>query len=44
MLYRMHAIMHNLDPSLARDLKVDNSRKVTFDKFLDVCEKLIDCC
>ena len=39
---RMHAIINNLDPSLARDLRVNNSRKATFDKFRDVCEKLID--
>ena len=39
---RVHAIMHNLDPSLARDLRVNNSRKTTFEKFCDVCEKLMD--
>ena len=36
---RIQCIMHNLDPTLARDLRINNCRKATFDKFWDICDK-----
>ena len=39
---RIQCIMHNLDPTLARDLRINNCRKATFDKFWDICDKVLE--
>ena len=39
---RVHCIMHNIDPTLARDLQVNSSCKGKFDKFWDVRQRVLD--
>ena len=39
---RIQCIMHNLDPTLARDLRINNCRKAMFDKFWDICDKMLE--
>ena len=39
---RIQCIMHNLDPTLARDLRINNCRKAMFDKFWDICDKVLE--
>ena len=39
---RMRLIMKTADPSIIRDLRVNNSRKAKYDSFWDVAEKKIE--
>ena len=37
----LKTIMHNLTPDLAKDLRVNNTRKSKFDEFWDICTKIL---
>ena len=38
----IRCIMHNLDPILARDLRINNCWEAKFDKFWDICYKVLE--